>query len=252
MAVYLITCGFVRAEIFAEKMVHLYEEDTMSIDMKHYFLYQHYPLKKEFEKAGLRKVCEKYNITWLDAGKDLGLHGGANYMMQQINPADSDVIIGHDPDDYADTKGWDKAIVDIVTQDPSIAIAYLNNGYNINHTPGCIFQDTVIAGHKVKIPTNRPTMMSISGYTAGWIRQIGGFSQPTTHYGHIESHFWRKAAQMHKKWAILEEYSVRYGVGSYSHDQLYTEYKQAQANFTSRESFEEWLKKKGLGHLIDG
>ncbi|MBP7210947.1 MAG: hypothetical protein KBA02_07125 [Paludibacteraceae bacterium] len=253
MNVYKVSCGFVAADRFAGAAKKMYEEDILTIDAPHYFLYQHYPINKEENKKQLQDICNKYGIIWIDSGYDRGLHNGFNHLVSVIDPKDEDVLLGIDPDDIVLTRGWDKAIVDVVSSQNSVTMACLDNYFALNHSPGCVFEDAVIAGYRVKIPTNRPTMMNASGFTARWFKQMGGFNEPTTHYGHVESHIWQQLIKHFKRYAILLDYKLENRPGQLpEQNPLYTQYKQAQASFQSRESFEEWLIKKGLGHLIGG
>lgn len=261
MEYHLTTMGFVRADIFEVTARNLYEDSpTLTLPVRHYFAYQHYPIDKENNRAKLKNICDKYGIIWVDMDFDRGLHNGFNHLMSIIKPKPDDIVIGLDPDDRIETKGWDKAMVEATLDRPDrIPFITLNNHYGLNDSPGCIFRDELLGGHRAKVPTNRAICMNGLSFLVSWYNKIGGFNEPTTHYGHIESFLWGKLAQFNQELAVLVDY--RYGPHHWeenasklpslpSHDPLYTQYKHAQASFQSRESFEEWLVKTGHGNLL--
>lgn len=251
MAVKILTLGFVSAGTFESTMKHLYEGNFLEKPRDHYFLYQHYPLKKEETKQRQLRVCEKYNIHWYDAGYDRGLHKGMNYLFELVNPDDDDVIIGFDPDEWPISPGFDQALEDALTDPkyPDIVLAYLKN----STFPPMPYAD-VVGGRAAHIFSDSIAAVNVAAFKAGWFRAIGGWWQPTTHWGYLEVHVNSKIKETNKRRCILRD--VRCLTRDLPPEfvpqsPIYGEYKGCQANWTSKESFEEWLNKRGLANLIN-
>lgn len=233
----LLSLGFVRADIFAASMRHLYEDDMLSQHYDHYFLYQHYPIDKENNRSKLLATCQRYGIKWVDSGFDRGLHNGFNYLVSVIPHCPR--RIGFDPDDWPVEKGWDLALLSAL-DDPLVELTCLNNYRNMD-TPGVEWDYRSINGINIAVPLNRPTMMAVGASKTDFFLRNGGMQEPTSHYGHVESWIWGRLQREGKQYAILTDYHQIYDVVP-DHDPLYTKYKAEQAAMTNRQSFEEWLK----------
>lgn len=252
MAVKILTLGFVSAGTFESTMKHLYEGNFLEKPRDHYFLYQHYPLKKEETKQRQLRVCEKYNIHWYDAGYDRGLHKGMNYLFELVNPDDDDVIIGFDPDEWPISPGFDQAFEDALNDPvhPNFGFASMLNNYL--QATNCI----LIGGRRVEICPIGIIPMTISAFKAGWFRQIGGWQQPTNYYGHLEHHIVAKIRETGKLCGILGDFMginkpndlrLKTPLVDYVHeDSIYRQYKDTQAKFIFTGSFEEFLRARGV------
>lgn len=248
----IITLGFVSAKTLESTMNHLYEANILLKPHKHYFLYQHYPLSKEKTKISQLATCEKYGMIWVDSGFDRGLHNGMNYLMGQLNLNDDDIVIGLDPDEWPITRGFDQALEDALTDPnyPDMVISYLRNS-----TFPPVNYSQLVGGHRAYVFTESIAATNVAAFKAGWFKQIGGWWEPTTHYGYLEVHINSKIQETKKTRCVLEDVRcVNVGPieGYVPQDELYRQYKGCQANWTSKESFEDWLKKNGRGEAIIG
>jgi len=257
----ITTLGFVSAETFESCMIHLYEGKFLSLGCPHYFLYQHFPLKKERCKNKQKEICDRYGIIWVDSGYDRGLHEGMNYLVSVINPTDDTVIIGFDPYEWPTTPGFDVALTEVLSAEDNqdIVLAALKNNYNQNGFWISRYYPGKIGNHDIMITNAGVCPMSISAFKTSWFKQIGGWKQSSTHYGHLEEYIRDKLKETGKLSCVLHNYSCINVEGApeyktplinfHPQDSLYKEYKQCQADYSSKEAFEVWLQKRGINYL---
>lgn len=70
----------------------------------------------------------------LVAPKNLGGHGGVNHVVKFLNPDPDDLVILYDPDSNPNTKGWGKAMVEVMQADRNLdAVSLMINPTIINN-----------------------------------------------------------------------------------------------------------------------
>jgi hypothetical protein len=240
----LVTMGFVNADILAHSMEHVYKIKSDQLEYEHYFVDQHYPINRESNVLKLKKVCEKYGIKWIDALYDRGLHHGLNFWMDECKVND-ELFIGLDPDSWPNERGCDEALVDCMEiKSSNLAFCTLNNSINIARQD-LLLAPVVLGKHLCMLPTNRPTMFNIVCWRASWLRSIGGFHQPTSHWGHLETYLWKKLVDTKHCFAILVDHrETERPWHMPGHDALYVQYKAEQGAFKTRLGLNEWLKQR--------
>lgn len=236
----VFTLGFVKSSIFEFSMKAIYENGLKRLDWDHYFLYQHYPIEHNRNAIRLLETCTKYGIKWVDAGEDLGLHKGWNYLCEAVTTVPGEVVISLDPDAWPITKGWDSNLANAVIE--PLAFVCLNNFHNLNtHFPLRVyFLPYNTPGGLTMSPANYPTMIGVTAWSMNWLKSIGGFHQASSHWGHLEQHLWDKLRLTQKCYGILLDSKEGEFPGP-EHDVLYRQYKDDQASFSSKTSMKEWL-----------
>lgn len=210
MKVHFVTPGFVPFRLFEKGLEYLKATRTIT-DFEHYFLDNHYPISRERNAASLKDLCRANNITWVDSGRDIGLHMSLNNWLDVAKPSDDDIMIGFDADSQPLDKGWDQALVDVLTGDSRIAVCGLY-GHWFDDIKKSTLEAKQVNNVNYGIHPNTD-MYNISGWNIGHVRKIGGFDQHYKLYGTLEACMWSKWSQLGLKVGYLLDY--RETVGEY-------------------------------------
>ncbi len=189
MKVHFVSMVYCNARVFAAGMEALHRTvDMKAMDAHHTLMWQHYPLNG----AATMKALQEYgasnpapHVRLLDAGRNLGLHDGLQYMVDQIAPADDDVVIGFDPDENPLRVGWANAMVDVFKADPTCGWISLMSpparDYMAQH--GC--NNKEVAGHYLQVP-GYSLINTLCAWTGRAIKAMGKFTEPHAYYGGFE------------------------------------------------------------------
>ena len=159
---------------------------------------------------------------------------------------DEDILINYDPDAMVKHTGWLPKIREAFESDPDLVVVGLNNE--------CIDRELIERGHHDRFLesglvlryTHKAVVMSIIAWKVGFIREVGGLTEPFEFYGGIEAWMWPKIVERGKKWAILRDYWEDNSLW-FQADPLYNEWKKAHADFNGfKGDFEAYLKEKGV------
>lgn len=237
MKVAAITLGFVPARIFKESMAQFYGTKNQFSKVSHHFLYQHYPLEKVKNEAELREICWAYEIQWHDAGRNLGLHEGWNYVMGQIEQ-DYDAYIGFDPDSYPLTIGWDVALVGLL-HSPTVWSSLVG--------PRMVPELKLAGGPERRVrgilsqTVTKPIVNSICAWQGAFLRRVGGLKEHSKWYGHLEAAMWDEMTRQGEQWSFLPEFNEDDRLRDMA-DRAYTVWKWNHAHLRITElDFESWL-----------
>lgn len=202
-----------------------------------YLLDNNYPLTKD--KDHVRNICDKYGFKYFNAGENLGLHEGYNYLAKQC---DDEIIILYDGDSYPITNEWDKALENVHLR-PDIVWASLYNQHSYKEMDERGYDQVEINGYNCRI-TKRPVINSISAFKRSWLEEVSWFTEPSKYYGGLEMAMWYKKKPEYK-WAFLDDYkeTALPNVGEIQ-DLIYTEYKIAHAHKGDPRSFEEYASER--------
>lgn len=202
----------------------------------HYFLKQHYP--------GPSEASDEVQYVF-DAGKNLGLHEGLNYMVEHISPAPEDILVAFDLDEKPLKPGWVAAMTDVMRADSRCGWLSLMSPPVREELAGV--PAIIIGGHRVQIP-EMPKMNTVCAWRWGAVLAatggIGKFTEPYAYYGGIESDMMPKftAAGCWVGW--MTDFGVE--PDREFEDPEYRAYKHAHVGFTLPQftgSYEEWLKR---------
>ncbi len=210
-------------------------------------LNNHYPLRREECDRAILAYASNYpgSVVTLDAGRNLGLHDGLNFILGTIPLADDDIVIGYDSDESPQRQGWVNAMRRVFAADPktgwlSLTMYYINEALDQGSVPY-----ELVGGERVRYPSS-PLMNVVVGWRGATIKAMGGkLVEPHRYYGGIESQMQPMCKEAGYRvgflpdWPTLNHRSLS--------DPMYETYKHhhvgvAQPVFPG--SFEEWLKER--------
>lgn len=192
MRTIIASCLFNDPEIMVESLEHM--KTTLGKHRELWVLDQHWPLSKQKTHDRMVNVFGHGmdDVHLLDAGKNLGLHHGYNYIFEKAGLTDGDLVLCVDPDTWLETPCWDMAM-ERVLQHPNIPwVCTMNAGVETEQNVG--WQHAIIDGVSIMAP-QRPCIQSICGFKYSWIKRIGGFNEPSAFYGGLECFLWSQLMQ---------------------------------------------------------
>ncbi len=190
MSVHIFTTQFANASVFAAGMRSLHDTvDFDALGARHYVLDNHYPLNHDSVRAALEQYQEGHprQVVLVDAGKNLGLHEGLNYLFKMFGSsfADDDVVVGFDSDEAPVRAGWLDAMLQIFAADPKAGWLSLNCPMVNESLIRQGVELSTVAGHRLRIPP-MAMMNVVVGWRVGCLRAMGQFQEPHAYYGGIE------------------------------------------------------------------
>lgn len=205
--VWTISLCYTDADIIRDSLKRLQETRTPEkVDMQIVMIDQHWPINYETHRKELEIISAENNAILLDPGKNLGLHDGFNWALEQLPIPDNAMVIGYDPDSHPDTVGWDKAMCDVFVADSKVMWLSLWHQHSTRELieEGKGSRPMQTGGHWIRQLT-RAAMNSVSGFRRGWLRQVGGLKEPSRWYGGLEVAMWG-AVVNHGKWVFLQDF----------------------------------------------
>lgn len=208
--------------------------ETNTLNLPIVALDNHYPTLTKAYKTRLKK---KFNLTILDAGENLGLSGGYNYIIEQYPELKHAIL--YDCDSNPETKGWDKSLMDTIKH-PKVAYLSLmfDNAKREMEERG--FNPWLCGEHVIWKP-KEACQQSISCVDLTYLRSIGGMQEPKKYYGGLEScmfKFWNEQNQIGYIDGVYEKQMHK----DDDTDPRYKEYKWKYAHQGYDKSFDEYLK----------
>lgn len=242
MKVYVISLGFVSASACKMCFESVYKTKNPDVAWEHYFLYQHYPLKKEKNKKALKEICDDYGIHWLDAGENLGLSKGFNLALEKCGATDEDLVIGLDPDNIILSPGWDMALVRAIMGGKSIGWASLWNTQSPIEFAQKPHTEEVVDGYLKLWITQHPIVNSICIWRVKDLRDMGGLREVTPLYGGLEAEMFPHFKARGLRWAVLRQYEEGHPI-KLKEDEIYREWKWKYAHTGEvKVDLETWIK----------
>jgi hypothetical protein len=239
MTVHVVSLGFVPARIWRESLKR-FQQTTVLKDIKHHFLLQHYPLNKAQNSAELREIAKDNGLIWHDAGKNLGLHDGFNFVTEQFGLKPEDVVIAYDPDSNPVSTGWDEALVTVLSEPRYVWASLMLPAARKSLAGQARAVPNAVKGVRV-LEIAQPVINSISAFNGSWLLDCGGLTEPNKFYGGLECQMWPKLKD--KKWVFLPDYTENHDL-LHTQDPEYRQYKWEHAHErTWAGDFESWLKK---------
>ena len=95
-----------------------------NINFNHYLLDNNYPIEID-QQSKIKDLCEKYNIKYLNSGKNLGIMQGAKYFQETVKP--KDLILNLESDVYLSSDNLLSNIEKIHKDDDIENMIFLNN-----------------------------------------------------------------------------------------------------------------------------
>lgn len=243
MAVYTIAMAFMNYRIIAKSLAAFQDTRNVALENKLVILNQHYPLNYDENQVVLKELAKQHNATLLDAGKNLGLHDGFNFVVDKIKPNDNDILIGYDPDSLPLQYGWDMALVRAIDGDPTGRAIWssLMNPRSKRDIMERGYEKRKSDGYIEIWETKLPVTNSICAFKAGWLKSIGGLQEHSKYYGHLESCMYEKIDKKKNGWVFLPGWTESDCLRD-MHDRDYVIYKWCHSHLKSWDGdFKSWL-----------
>ena len=160
--------------------------DFGALGAHHHVLNQHYPLRQAGEPNALEEYSKYPGVTIYDAGSNLGLHGGLNYLLERISLADDDIVVGIDPDDGPRRQEWLDAMLRVFATDSQVGWLSLVTPQIIVALDKDAVSSLIIGGERVRFP-GAPLMQVVVGWRGSMLKKLGPMTEPHAYYGGLES-----------------------------------------------------------------
>lgn len=196
------------------------------------------------DKNYLPNLCKELGFIYHNAGKNLGLHDGYNYLISNL-PEDADRYILFDGDSYPITENWHIPLLKL-HDDSRIVWTSLYNKHSYKEMSERSFRSEVLFGYNCQIVL-APVINSISCFKKSWTDSVGGLTEPMRFYGGLEMSMWHKKS-VDKLWVFLNDYKEE--SNPTPNDPIYTEYKVAHAVKGLDISLEEFIMKKKENEIL--
>ncbi len=243
MAVFAITMAFMNYRIIAKSLQAYQDTKNVDLPVKLYILNNHYPLNYRENQTVLKELARHHGATLLDAGQNLGLHDGFNYVVDKIKPDENDILIGYDPDSLPLQYGWDMALVRAIHGD-SLGRAVWSSLMNPRSKKDITergYESRKADGYIEIWETKLPVTNSICAFKAGWLKSVGGLQESSKYYGHLESCMYEKMDRKKHGWVFLPGWTESDALRD-MHDRDYVLYKWAHSHLKTWEGdFSSWL-----------
>jgi hypothetical protein len=242
---WLVTSAFCKSELLKDLLAHVYK--TPPHNVFHVILDNHYPIDKLENSKSIKRLAHEYDCTYIDNGKDLGLHGSLNNTIKTLGIKSNDLFICLDPDDRP-TPGFCDAMRDVMSIDDTIGMLGLNFSViemkfeKSKHW----YESKQVDNYNVWYHKTLE-MINVCAYRMSMVLTANGFQELFEYYGGIESALYPYMKMLGLKLAYLSEYrSDKPWVDRNNplfFDREYRQWKDDHITNQFRGSFEEWLKR---------
>lgn len=200
---YMVSTAFAPARVVIPSLQQIYK--TICRPVEHHILNNHYPIDEERNTLLVKTAAESYGIKWHDLGKNVGLSGGLNYLINNLNLQDGDIVIGTDLDVFPTTMGWGIAIQQVLEADPSVGWVSLMNQHAKRELPERGYTIHTIGGN-VCYEGHTACVQSIIGWSAKSLKGLGELKEQQFYYGggEVTNHPRLKALGL--KWVYIPQY----------------------------------------------
>lgn len=196
----------------------------------------HYP---EISDGFWASWAKELGAEYLDPGRNLGLHHGLNFALTAVNADRADLMLGVDPDTRPLTDGWDDALMQALAI-PDVGWASLGNDHSEGEMRIRGFSESQESGLRL-FTTKTAVVNSICGFKLSWVKDVGGFQEPSAYYGGVEGMMFPMCHKARLRWVWLRDFREGKWETDLS-DYDYKAYKWAHAHKGWPGEYSEWLK----------
>jgi hypothetical protein len=242
-----------------EKVTKLLYELNDRKDFKHLIVDLGFPLvvgneipediekAKEYNSEVLKQMAADHGSDYVKLD-NIGVSQNWTQVFRYLQPADDDVLIGCDPDEWPLDNGWVKSMGDVV-REGNFALISLMMTAHINILKNRAYGERWIADRRVYILPNGSLNWALIGLSGKFLNLIKEVPYPpnATRYGWIEGSLIPKFSETGMTWGVLADYKVRhtdFELGDAGTSSLLREWKN-QIIFNIHQygqlSFDEWL-----------
>ncbi len=243
MKTYVLTLAYSNPDVWRAGMKSL-DNTVMMTGVRHLILNNHYPLRQAEMIAELDARSKLPDVAVFDVGRNLGLHEGLNYLMDQIELDDDDVVVGFDADEDPQQVGWLDAMLRVFAGDPKCGWLSLMSPPAKAYMKDHGFARLTVHGEEVHIP-GYSLINTVCAWRGAAIKAMGRFTEPHLYYGGFEGHMMPRCMDAGFWIGWMADYTVKphHGLA----DPEYSNYKAHHVGFRHPEfpgSFEDWLRMK--------
>lgn len=233
---YTITLGHVLPEIL-ETALRRYRE-TAELESEHILVDHHWPLDYWKTRHKILDLAEKYGCRVMSPLENLGGHGGVSWVLKNLPLKPEDVVIGYDSDSNPAVSGWDKAAIDVLSADPSLAIVSLASEF-FWATPGRDHTEEKIAGHTVVFPDDY-AVQNVTILKGSYCLAVGEIRGLRNFYGYTENIMWAETKKRGWRMGWLKDYHEDHC--PIPHHPWYVDWKWAHAHHNTHSgNFDEYV-----------
>ncbi len=237
MIIPVATLGYCKAITWREGLKNVLSMKSPDTIWDHYFVYHYYPEDMENNKQKLKQIADDNGIKWVFPEKNLGLHEGMNWVMNNYLQ-NAEFLMYLDPDTSVDQFGWDLALMKVL-EDPSVGWASLKCCITDEELKTRKHHREIIKGFECVI-LEEPYMLDCGIFRMDWVRDQGGFSEPAAFYGGIEASMFEKIQKTGLKIAVLEHYYTNQSLKRFE-SPVFREWKFAHSDGKFTGNFDEYL-----------
>lgn len=230
---YAITLGYLFPEILAHTLIKGWRTAGFVPD-RWIVVDHHWPIQPIATSIAVNGLARTIGAEVMRPEKNLGGHGGLNWVLQQIKPQPEDFILTYDGDSNPITQGWlleMQRALDLYPELTSVSLMHehiLERGWQIN-------APTDGRPKLARIPLEMFNVTLWRGSTlAGGLKGLAA----SPYYGSVET-----AMNQQLNHAYLWDY--REGGNPIPHHPLYTEWKFQHAIKGDQRNFDEYYRAKG-------
>lgn len=214
-----------------------------TLDQSHerYLVDVHYPMLDIQKNAvQIAILARDYGFTLLRPAQNRGVAGNWNWVFNELDLDEKDIICGLDPDTRWQKDGWDTAIRQVMQADPSIAYLCANRlqSQTTENEWSIPYHDEVIAGHIIRF-YNGEMAWSAGAFSGRFMLLADGLSQEMKHYGYIEKRCMEKIKLVKMRWGRIMDFTEVHDFDS-NHPTV-NEWKAKQRDRIENSTLEEYL-----------
>lgn len=191
-------------------------------------------------KDFLKDLCKREGFEYYNAGSNLGMHHGYNYLISKL-PKDCKVFVLYDGDSWPVTENWHIPLLAVHNHE-AVLWSGLYSPWTYKEFETRSYTPIGLEGYKVRI-ANTPVIISIAAYNVAWLNSVGGLQEPNKYYGGLECEMFPKLP-WGKYLVYLDDYKE--DVIPIEQDAIYRQYKRAHAFESFTGSLEEYMTQNGF------
>ncbi len=198
---------------------------------------------KKLNSLILQSMAEDYGSSYLKI-ENVGVSQNWTAVCKHLEPDETDMIVGVDPDEEPQEDGWIKACGDVLRADPKLAYVapFLLDHHRNTFEKNPIISTKEIAGHEVYVTTGN-TNFGIMCLSGAFLKVIGGIPIPKDMkiYGGMEVELLRQVILRGYYYGTMKAFTEAHT----NNVPLYREWKNAiifnLSRYGKQISFEKWL-----------
>ncbi len=189
---------------------------------------------EDTQSGWLMQLAFLHGWRYVKPFKNRGV-GTWNWVIQELELGEDDVLHGCDPDGNPQQPGYLDAMMDVFNNAPECYTVQLNR----KEGEYLVFPKTELTkGATTVLDFNRPVAWSLGAFSVSWLKRIGGFLQFHPQYGFCEIAIIDKAKPLGGKFYILKDF---YDEHLKSTNEPYIKWKRACADNATQLDFATWL-----------